>query len=174
MENRVKSIKSATLPLPWLEFGGEEIKREIIEALAHDLGKASQGRFEDHAAASTELLRRAGFGDEAVLNLIERHHKSLGEDDFNLRLLQIADRLASSGRADGGKRYSLNIRLAPKHSFKEASYKLPSDEKLRDIVIKMHSEGFEIDGIAYQTGLPQLHIKLLEKVLSKTLRRRCS
>jgi hypothetical protein len=276
-------------------------------------------------------MRRAGFGDEAVLNLIERHHKSLGEDDSNLRLLQLADRLAASQRADGGtsnafiqildynylrlteayllhdlrehrlkfgddynafrrfiqncwwlelvkastsdasnaslrehllltdsiyqihlraidrfgsldlegrkakdwlryrlsrikipviegrpkdltlriemlklledgersayevwkglegkgiskdkrfvsrvleeletvdvlkrggdKRYGLNMNLAPKHSFKEVSYKLPSNEKLRDIVIKMHSEGFEIDGIAYQTGLPELHVK---------------
>ena len=133
MENRVKSIKSATLPLPWLEFGGEEIKREIIEALAHDLGKASQGRFEDHAAASTELLRRAGFGDEAVLNLILNR--------------------------GGGKRYSLNISLAPKHSFEEVSYRLPSDDKLRNVIVEMYSSGFSTDGIAYQTGLPTLHVK---------------
>ena len=75
MEKEAKSIKSATLPLPWLEFGGGEIKREIIEALAHDLGKASQGRFGDHAEASAELLKKAGFSDKTVLHLIGKHHK---------------------------------------------------------------------------------------------------
>jgi len=78
----------------------------LIEALAHDLGKVTPARFDDHATASMELLRGAGF-----------------------------------------------------------------DDKFKDAIIKMHSEGFEIDGFAYQTGLPGLHIKLLEKVLSKTLRR---
>jgi len=36
----------------------------MVEALAHDLEKASQGRFGDHAKAPVELLIKAGFGDE--------------------------------------------------------------------------------------------------------------
>jgi len=44
----------------------------MIEAIAHDLGKASRARFGDHATVSAELLMRAGFGDEASLRLFER------------------------------------------------------------------------------------------------------
>ncbi len=33
----------------------------MIEALAFDLGKASRVRLEDHAEASSEMLRKAGF-----------------------------------------------------------------------------------------------------------------
>jgi len=50
---------------------GEE-RREMIEAIAHDPGKASRARFGDHAVASAELLMRTGFGDEASLRLFER------------------------------------------------------------------------------------------------------
>ena len=302
----------------------------MIEALVHDLGKASQAKFGDHAAASAELLRRAGFEDEASLRLIKRHHRKRdSNDEPNLYLLQLADRLASSQRADGGssaalipaldynylrlteayllhdlseyflkfgtnyaafrrfvqncwwlelvkastsdisntslrehllltdsiyqvyleaadrfgvdlagrkakdwlgyqlsrikviaiegrpkdlmlrvevlklledgkrsayqvwrglgekgvskdkrfigrvleeleavkalkrdddKRYSINMSLAPKHSPKEASCKLPSDGKLEEAILEMHSKGFSVDGIAYQTGLPELHV----------------
>ena len=49
---------------------GEE-RREMIEAIAHDPGKASRARVGDHAVASAELLMRAGFGDEASLRLFE-------------------------------------------------------------------------------------------------------
>jgi len=49
---------------------GEE-RREMIEAMAHDPGKASRARIGDHAAASAELLMRAGFEDEASLRLFE-------------------------------------------------------------------------------------------------------
>ena len=66
----------------------------MIEALVHDLGKVTPARFGDHAGASVELLRRAGF-----------------------------------------------------------------DDKFKDAIFKMHSEGFEMEGIAYQTGLPELHVK---------------
>ena len=59
---------------------------------------------------------------------------------------------------DGDKRYSLNISLAPRHSFTEARYGLPSDEKLRGAIIELHSAGFSTDGIAYELGLPELHI----------------
>jgi len=301
----------------------------MIEVLTHDLGKASQGRFKDHAEASAEMLRKAGFEEEAVLNLIERHHKSLGGDDSNLRLLQLADRRASSCRVDGGnsaafrkvldynylrlteaylvhdlnehflkfgddynafrrfiqncwwlelvkastsdvsnaslrehllltdsiyqihlkaidrfgslegrkaedwlryllsrikipaidgrpkdlrlriellgilgeegmrsyevwkglkergihkkfefvdkvlkelskvgvlerneeRKYNLQKSLESKHSFKEANYGLPSDDKIKDAIMKRYSEGFEIEGIAYQVGLPQLHVR---------------
>ena len=182
----------------------------MIEALAHDLEKAPQARFGDHAKASAELLRKAGFEDVAVLNLIERHHKS-SDDDSNLHLHQIADRLASSHRADGSastafvpdceaffgkaffrkvldkvlkelyevgvlerneeRKYALKGSLESKYSPKEACFGLPSDEKLRNAIIEMHSMGFSVDGIAYQVGLLELHVKLLEKLLSKTLHR---
>ena len=303
----------------------------MIEALAHDLGKASGARFGDHAAASAELLRRAGFGDEASLRLIRMHHqKREGDGEPNLHLLQLADRLASSQRADGGssaalipaldynylrlteayllhdlseyflkfdddynafsrfvqncwwlelvkastsdvsntslrehllltdsiyqiylgaanrfgfelegrkakdwlryrlsrikvhaiegrpkdlwlrvevlklledgersayqvwkglmekgvskdkrfvgrvldeletvkalkrdgdKGYGLNMSLAPKHSLKEVCYTLLSDEKIRNAITEMHFKGFSVDGIAYETGLPTLHVK---------------
>ena len=178
MGKEAKSIKSATLPLPWLDFrgGGGEMKREIIEALAHDLGKASQGRFGDHAEASAELLKKAGFSDKTVLHLIGKHHKSLSSCDSepNLHMLQLADRLAASQRADGGtsnafiqildynylrltEAYLLHDLSEHRLKFGDDYNKPVSDEKLGDVVIKMHSEGFEIDGIAYQTGLPQLH-----------------
>ena len=260
-----------------------------VEALAHDLGKASGARFGDHAAASAELLSRAGFGDGASLRLIQRHHRKRdSNDEPNLHLLQLADRIASSQRVDGGsstafipaldynylrlteayllhdlseyflkfgddyleaadrfgfelegrkakdwlryrlsrlkvpaiegrpkdlrlrvevlklledgersayqvwrglgekgvskdkrfigrvleeleavkalkrdddKRYSLNMSLALKHSLKEENYKLPSDEKIKEAILEMHSVGFFVDGIAYQTGLPELQIK---------------
>ena len=332
----------------------------MIDALAHDLGKASGARFGDHVAASAEMLRKAGFLDGGTLSLVERHHKNLflgrknlskeqlkkflcnEDNDPNLYPLQLADRLASSQRADGGssaafipaldynylrlteayllhdlseyflkfgddynafrrfvrncwwlelvkasvsdasnaslrehllltdsiyqiylgaverfefglegrkakdwlryrllrirepaiegrpkdlwlrvevlklleggersayqvwkglrekgvskdkrfvgrvleeletvkalkrdddKRYSLNMSLAPKHSLKEASCELPSDEKIPGTILKMHSVGFSIDGTAYEVGLPTLHVKLLKKVLSKMLRR---
>ena len=42
---------------------GEE-RWEMIEAMAHDPGKASRARVGDHATASAELLMRTGFGDE--------------------------------------------------------------------------------------------------------------
>ena len=61
----------------------------MIEAL--DLEKASQ--------VSAEMLRRAGFGDEASLRLILRHHQKRESDgEPNLHLLQLANRLASSQR----------------------------------------------------------------------------
>jgi hypothetical protein len=44
----------------------------MIEALTHDLGKASQGRFGDHAEASAEMLRKAGFEEEAVLKELSK------------------------------------------------------------------------------------------------------
>ena len=304
----------------------------MIEALVHDLGKATWGRFEDHAGASAELLLKAGFFDAAVLNLIERHHKSSSDDDSNLHLLQLADRLASTSRAEGGssapfafissldynylrvteayllhdlckhflqfgadydafkrfvqncwwlelvrastsdasnvslrehllltdsiyqiylkaadkfgfeldgrkakdfvryrisrlkilsiegrpkdlalrikilqqldagglrsyevwkglmgrginkkfefvdkvlkelhevgvlerdeeRKYTLKRSLESKHSPKEALYKLPSDDKLRNAIVEMHSMGFSTDGIAYEVGLPELHVK---------------
>ena len=302
----------------------------MIEALAHDLGKASGARFGDHAAASVELLSRAGFEDEASLRLIKRHHRKRdSNDDPNLYLLQLADRLASASRADGGsstafipaldynylrlteaylvhelseyflkfgddyaafrrfvwncwwlelvkastsdvsntslrehllltdsiyqiyleaanrfgfelegrkakdwlryrlsrikvpaiegrpkdlrlrvevlklfedgersayqvwkglrekgvskdkrfvrrvleeletvkalkrdddKRYGLNMSLAPKHSLKDASCTLPSDKKIEEAIMEMHSVGFSIDGIAYEVGLPTLQV----------------
>jgi len=263
----------------WKAGRREEGQYKMIEALVHNLGKATWGRFGDHAKSSAELLRKAGFEDAAVLRLIERHHKSSSDDDSNLHQLQMADRPASSHRADGGtsanlflerkalpkeqlkaffrkvldylkatdkfgfelegrkakdfvriqlsrlkipsiegrpkdlalrieilhllekgerssyqiwkdlsrkgiskdkrlvgrvleeletvnvlerdvdKKYDLKKSLAPKHSFREACYRLPSDEKLRDAIIEMHFMGFYVDGIAYQTGLPELHVK---------------
>ena len=44
----------------------------MIEVLTHDLGKASQGRFGDHAEASAEMLRKAGFEEEAVLKELSK------------------------------------------------------------------------------------------------------
>ena len=49
--------------------------------------------------------------------------------------------------------------LAPKHSLKEASCELPSDEKLEEAILEMYFMGFSLDGIAYQTGLPELHVR---------------
>ena len=163
----------------------------------HDLGKASRARFGGHAEASAGLLHKAGFEDAAVLRLIERHHKSSGDYESNQHLLQTADRLASSHRADGGasaafipdceaffgkaffrkvldkvlkelsevgvlgrdeeRKYSRS--LESKHSPKEACFGLPSEEKMRNAIVEMHSMGFSVDGIAYQTGLPELHVK---------------
>ena len=59
---------------------------------------------------------------------------------------------------DGDKRYGLNMSLDHKHSFKEARFGLPSDEKLRGAILEMHSVGFSTDGIAFQTCLPELHV----------------
>ena len=183
----------------WKAGCREEAQYKMIEALVHDLGKASRARFEDHAEASAELLRKAGFFDDAVLNLIERHHKSSGDRDTNLHLLQIADRHASSHRVDGGtsaafipyceaffgkaffrkvldkvlkelyevgvlerdeeRKYTLKRSLESKHSPKEVRFGLPSDDKFRDVIIEMQSAGFSVDGIAYQTGLPELHVR---------------
>ncbi len=42
------------------------VRREMIEALAHDLGKVSRVRFGNHVAASAGLLRKAGFSDERI------------------------------------------------------------------------------------------------------------
>ena len=39
----------------------------MIEALAHDLGNASQARFGDHAAESAEMLRKAGGSSAAFI-----------------------------------------------------------------------------------------------------------
>ena len=49
--------------------------------------------------------------------------------------------------------------LESNHSVKEARFGLPSDEKIKDAIAEMRSLGFSVDGIAYQTGLPELQIK---------------
>lgn len=110
----------------------------MIEVLTHDLGKASQGRFGDHAEASAEMLRKAGFEEEAVLKELSK----VGVLERNEE-----------------RKYNLQKSLESKHSFKEANYRLPSDDKIKDAIMKMYSEGFEIEGITYQVGLLQLHVR---------------
>ena len=130
-----------------------EIKREIIEALAHNLGKASQGRFGDHAEASAELLKKAGFSDKNVLHLIGKHHKFeyirtfLEAKKHNQKLLENVLIKNASQR-----------RFAPIYSRKEARFGLLRDENLNTPIIENHSSFFSADYPAYQTGLPQLHI----------------
>lgn len=89
----------------------------MIEALAHDLGKATPQRFGNHANASAELLREAGFGDEGVLKLVRRHHHQIKiktqisqiYTERDLELLQLADRLASQRRSEGGTSKSFTM-----------------------------------------------------------------
>lgn len=49
--------------------------------------------------------------------------------------------------------------LESNHSLKEARFGLHLDDKLKDAIIKMYSSGFSFDGIAYQTDLPELHVR---------------
>ena len=70
---------------------------------------------------------------------------------------------------DDGKRYSLKKSLATKRSFVEARYCSHSGEKLKTAILIMHAAGFELEGIAIQTGLPELHVKA---VLDKAINRR--
>lgn len=91
----------------------------MIEALAHDFGKATPQRFGNHANASAELLREAGFGDEGVLKLVRRHHHQIKikiktqisqiYTERDLELLQLADRLASQRRSEGGTSKSFTM-----------------------------------------------------------------
>jgi len=128
-------------------------KGEMIEALTHDIGKASQGRFGGHAASSAEMLCEAGFEDDAVLRLVAGHHKPSSNDDLNLHLLQqILKREEDRG-------FLLIKSLESNQSIKKAHLGFPSGGKLKNAIVEMHSAGFSIDGIAYQTGLPELHIK---------------
>jgi len=71
----------------------------MIEAIAHDLGKASRARVGDHAVASAELLMRAGFGDEASLRLFECECGTGSMEIWGNMLLTWFE----SRRGDGGK-----------------------------------------------------------------------
>jgi len=76
----------------------------MIEALAHDLGKACSGRFAgNHAVLGAELMRAAGFHDGTVLQLVQRHHAEIDRTKKrDLFCLKLADHLAASCRCDGG------------------------------------------------------------------------
>ena len=134
MRKKAKRMKLVTAPLTRGDFirgkavkgedggrGKGEGRREMREALAHDLGKATKARFGDHAKASAEMLKKAGFLDRGTLRLVDRHHRKRdSNDEPNLYLLQLADRLASSQRADGGSFANLFLerKALPKEQLK--------------------------------------------------------
>ena len=131
----------------WLRYRLSRIKVPAIEGRPKDL------------RLRVEVLKLLEDGERSAYQV----WKGLGEKGvskdkrFVGRVLEELETVKALKR-DGDKRYRLNMNLASRHSLKEASCKLSSDEKLRDAIMEMHSVGFSVDGIAYQTGLPELRI----------------
>ena len=144
----------------WLRYRLSRIKVPAIEGRPKDLWLRVEmlKLLEDGRRSAYQVWK--GLGEKGV----SKDRRFIG------RVLEELETVKALKR-DDDKRYSLNTRLTPRHSLKEVSCKLPSDEKIQDTILKMCSVGFSVDGIAYQTSLMELHVKLLEKVLSKMLRR---
>ena len=149
--------------------------RDDIEALAHDLGKALQATIEGRPKDLRLRIEMPGILEEGGMRSYEiwkrlkgrRWHKKFEFVDKVLKELWVVGILERNEE----RRYNLKKSLESKHSPKEACFGLPSDEKIRNAITEMYFKGFSVDGIAYHVGLPELHIKLLEKVLSQTFQK---